>query len=82
MTRRRSLTLLAGAAAVPLASTGLGKVLVDSQGRTIHLFKRDTGSKSACSGACAGSWPPVRVTGKPTVGSGATASMLGTTDRY
>jgi predicted lipoprotein with Yx(FWY)xxD motif len=59
----------------------LGKILVDSKGRTVYLFKKDTGSKSTCSGACAFDWPPVTTTGKPTAGTGATASMLGTTRR-
>ena len=36
------------------------------------------GTKSACAGACASAWPPLRVSGKPTVGAGATASMLRT----
>ena len=68
-------------ATIGAASTGLGTILVDSQGRTVYLFKKDTGTKSTCSGECANDWPPVRVTGKPTAGSGATASMLGTTKR-
>ena len=66
---------------VSTASTSLGTVLVDSQGRTLYLFKADHGTKSACSGACASAWPPLRVSGKPTVGGGATASKLGTTQR-
>ena len=37
--------------------------------------------RSACSGACAGAWPPVRADGKPTVGEGANASLVGTTTR-
>ena len=60
---------------------GLGKVLVDSKGRTVYLFEKDTGSKSTCSGACATDWPPVPASSKPTAGDGATASMLGTTKR-
>jgi predicted lipoprotein with Yx(FWY)xxD motif len=59
----------------------LGKILVDSQGRTIYLFKHDTGSMSTCSGACAAEWPPVNTTGKPTGDNGVTDSMLGTTTR-
>jgi len=47
----------------------------------VYLFKKDTSSKSTCTGACAASWPPVRATGKPTAAGGATASMLGTTKR-
>ena len=66
---------------VSTASTSLGTILVDSQGRTLYLFKADNGTKSACSGACASAWPPLRAGAKPTVGGGATASELGTTQR-
>jgi predicted lipoprotein with Yx(FWY)xxD motif len=59
----------------------LGKILVDSNGRTVYLFAKDTGAKSTCSGACAADWPPVTTSGKPTAGSGLTASMVGTTTR-
>ena len=61
--------------------SGLGKILVDSTGRTVYLFEKDTGPKSTCSGACAAEWPPVTTTGKPSAGNGLTASMLGTTKR-
>ena len=60
---------------------GLGSVLVDSQGRTVYLFEKDTGPESTCFGACATEWPPVTTSGKPSAGSGVTASMLGTTKR-
>jgi predicted lipoprotein with Yx(FWY)xxD motif len=70
-----------GAAAVNVRSTSLGKILVDSQGRTLYLFEKDTGPKSTCSGACASAWPPFRTSGKPKAGSGVTASLLGTTTR-
>jgi predicted lipoprotein with Yx(FWY)xxD motif len=70
------------AATVGVASnSSLGNILVDSKGRTIYLFKKDSGTKSACSGACAVNWPPVRTSGTPTVGSGLTASKVGTTSR-
>jgi predicted lipoprotein with Yx(FWY)xxD motif len=115
MTRSRSITLLAAAAAIPLtalalascgggsndataskappktadappatvavANSGLGKILVDPQGRTLYLIKKDAGIRSACFGACARAWPPLRASDKPTVGSGANAAMLGTTAR-
>jgi predicted lipoprotein with Yx(FWY)xxD motif len=68
-------------ATVGVASNSLGKILVDSQGRTLYLFKKDTGTKSNCSGACAAAWPPLHASGKPTVGSGASASMVGTAKR-
>jgi predicted lipoprotein with Yx(FWY)xxD motif len=62
-------------------STRLGKILVDSQGRTLYLFKKDSGTKSACFGACATAWPPLRAAGKPKVGTGARASMVASTKR-
>jgi predicted lipoprotein with Yx(FWY)xxD motif len=112
VTPRTSISLLAGAALIPLAAlavagcgggataspespetasgrpatlgaadTGLGRILVDSKGRTIYLFTKDKGTESACSDACANAWPPVRANGKPTVGAGANASQVGTTTR-
>jgi predicted lipoprotein with Yx(FWY)xxD motif len=67
---------------VGTASAGnLGTVLVDSQGRTLYLFQQDEGTKSECSGPCASVWPPLRANGRPTVGGGANASMIGTTAR-
>ncbi|HEX4734962.1 MAG TPA: hypothetical protein VH247_11145 [Thermoleophilaceae bacterium] len=106
MTRSRSLTSLAGAAAISLtalalaacgaggtgstgggnttvgvSTTGVGKVLVDSKGRTLYLFEKDSGMKSACAGACAAAWPPLLAKGEPTAGSGAKASLVATTKR-
>jgi predicted lipoprotein with Yx(FWY)xxD motif len=66
---------------VSVAKTHLGKILVNSRGRTLYLFKKDSGTKSACFGACATAWPPLRTGGKPTAGKGAKASLLGTTRR-
>ena len=39
------------------------------------------GNKSACAGACAAAWPPLRATGKPVVGTALSASKIGTTAR-
>jgi predicted lipoprotein with Yx(FWY)xxD motif len=70
------------ATTVDVASTrGLGKILVDSQGRTLYLFKADTGTTSACSGDCAIDWPPVTTAGKATVGGDLSTSKVGTTKR-
>ncbi len=71
----------AGGPSVKLASTGLGKVLVEARGRTLYLFEADKGTMSACGGACASVWPPLTTTGRPTAGPGVTASKLGTTKR-
>jgi predicted lipoprotein with Yx(FWY)xxD motif len=69
------------AATIGVANSDLGKILVDAQGRTLYLFKKDSGTKSACFGACASAWPPLRDAGKPTVADGAKASMVATTAR-
>ena len=53
------------AAAGPLLKTAdnatLGKIVVDSGGRTVYTFDKDTSSTSACTGGCAGTWPAVLV---------------------
>jgi predicted lipoprotein with Yx(FWY)xxD motif len=68
-------------ASVGVANTGLGDVLVNRQGRTLYLFARDSGTTSACTGACAVNWPPLHVRGAPVVGDGAKPSELGKTAR-
>jgi predicted lipoprotein with Yx(FWY)xxD motif len=66
---------------ISTSTTSLGKMLVDSQGRTLYLFKKDTNGKSSCSGQCATFWPPLIASGKPVAGAGVKASLLGTTKR-
>jgi predicted lipoprotein with Yx(FWY)xxD motif len=70
-----------GTGSVALASSKLGNILVDGKGRTLYLFEADKGTSSTCDGACASAWPPLATTGKPTAGSGVSASKLGTTKR-
>src|SRR4051812_48768076 len=69
------------AATVGVSNQSLGKILVDSKGRTLYLFTRDSGTMSECTGACAVNWPPLKATGKPTIGSGADGSLISTTSR-
>lgn len=61
--------------------SGLGTVLVDSEGLTVYTFAKDRGSTSSCYGACEQGWPPVLAEGKPSAGEGAMSSQLGTTKR-
>lgn len=68
-------------ATVGVAKDSLGSILVNSHGRTLYLFKRDSGTTSACTGACAANWPPLRISAKPTVGNGANASVVATIPR-
>lgn len=61
--------------------SGLGTVLVDSEGFTVYEFARDKGTTSSCYGACEEGWPPVTTSGAPKAGEGAMSSQLGTTKR-
>ena len=69
------------AATVGIASSQLGRILVDSHGRTLYLFAKDRHGKSACYGLCAGYWPALTTKGKPKAISGASRALLGTTRR-
>ena len=66
---------------VGVASSKLGRILVDGHGRTLYLFAKDKRGKSTCSGACLAYWPPLIASGKPRAIAGAKASLLGTTRR-
>jgi predicted lipoprotein with Yx(FWY)xxD motif len=68
-------------AVVAVRGTSLGRILVDGHGRTLYRFAKDTGSHSACFGACARVWPPLRTTGAPRAGAGIIASSLGSSRR-
>ena len=63
------------------ADAGLGTILVDSGGRTLYLFRRDTPGRSVCAGACAAAWPPLRDTSAPLSGTGLRPSLVGLTRR-
>lgn len=69
------------AAMVAVASSPLGRILVDGQGRTLYLFQADKGSNSMCYGECALAWPPLTTDGAPKAGKGAVSAELGTTKR-
>ena len=69
------------AATIGVANESLGKILVNSRGRTLYLFQKDSGTTSECTGACAANWPPLRANGSPRIGSGANASLLASTMR-
>jgi len=38
-------------------------ILTDAKGDTLYYFTPDTATKSACTGGCAGAWPPLLMTG-------------------
>ena len=66
----------ANGATVAVASSKLGDILVDADGRTLYAFTKDKGDQSACSGECATNWPAL--TGDATAGTGAKAALLST----
>lgn len=91
LTIAAALTLTAGAVAQPAAHparvatvrimhTSSGALLVASNGHTIYQLSRDRHNHDVCvtTSGCASVWPPLTVSGKPTAGSGAKASLLGT----
>jgi len=59
----------------------LGKYLTDTTGKTLYLYTPDTSAASTCSGKCIANWPAFVTNGAPQAGTGATASMLGTSPR-
>jgi len=67
-------------ATVRVAKTNLGKILVNSKGRTLYLFQPDSGTTSACADACAAAWPPL-TSATPKIGKGAKASLASTATR-
>ena len=66
---------------VGTASSKLGRIIINKQGRTLYLFEKDKHGKSACYGACAKYWPPLLTRGKPVAGAGVKAKLLGVTKR-
>lgn len=41
-------------------------ILTDAKGDTLYYFTPDTATASACTGGCAGAWPPLLMTGSGT----------------
>ncbi|GAA2101959.1 hypothetical protein [Actinomadura alba] len=65
------------------ASSRLGDIVVDGEGRTLYRFDDDTASPSAsnCEDACATAWPPVLVGEKIAVRKGLNSSLVGKVKR-
>ena len=74
-------TVSAVTGTIKVASSSLGNIVVDAQGRTLYLFMQDSGGSSSCTGGCADTWPPLTITGSATGGAGVDASKLGTISR-
>ena len=74
----RSSSSSSSAVTVKTASSPLGTILVDQDGKTLYLFEADSMDKSNCSGGCLALWPAVMADGKATAGNGVSAGMIGT----
>ncbi len=59
----------------------LGKILVDGAGRTLYALTKDTDNTTTCYDKCEQAWPPLLTLDKPTLGDGADATLLGSTQR-
>jgi predicted lipoprotein with Yx(FWY)xxD motif len=71
----------ATAVSISTAKGADGTYLTGASGRALYLWVADSKGKSNCSGACASAWPPLIVTGTPTVSGGVMSAQLGTTTR-
>ncbi|HTC69990.1 MAG TPA: hypothetical protein VK662_10515 [Acidothermaceae bacterium] len=71
----------AGPATVDVKTGSLGTYLTDGSGNTLYLYTPDTTSTSTCYGQCIAFWPAFVTSAAPQAGSGADASMLGTSKR-
>jgi predicted lipoprotein with Yx(FWY)xxD motif/Ca2+-binding RTX toxin-like protein len=70
-----------GGTVVKLRQSSLGRILVDSHGKTLYLWAHDKRGRSSCYGACATNWPPLITRGKPRAISGARSALVGATRR-
>lgn len=66
---------------VKLGDSQYGRILFGGNDQAIYLFDKEGGPTSECYGECAAAWPPVLTEGEPRAAGGASAGMLGTTER-
>lgn len=70
-----------GSTVITTVSSSAGTFLANSSGHAVYLWTKDSNGMSACSGACAGAWPPVTTTGTVTASGEAKSSDLSTITR-
>jgi predicted lipoprotein with Yx(FWY)xxD motif len=64
---------------VKVASTGVGEVLSDGQGRVFYIFTPDGTGAATCVDACAAAWPPVLTEGGVVADAAVSKLKLGST---
>jgi predicted lipoprotein with Yx(FWY)xxD motif len=60
---------------VHTGKTDFGKVLVDSNGKTLYVFAADSPGKSNCTGTCLQYWPAAKASGTVSHSSDVTAKL-------
>ena len=60
---------------VHTGKTDFGKVLVDSNGKTLYAFAADSPGKSNCTGSCLQYWPAAQASGTVSHSSDVTAKL-------
>lgn len=71
-------TTAAAAVLKTAKSEKFGTILVDANGKSLYTFDRDTSPTSACTGTCAGTWPPLLIPaggGTPVPNTGVTGKL-------
>jgi len=68
-------------AVVKVGPTNLGRVLVDSHGKTLYMWAHDKTARSTCYGDCAEYWPPLVTSARPMALAGARQNLIGTSRR-
>ena len=70
-----------GGAVLALRHTALGTILTTGGGLTVYTFEADHGTTSACTGACAATWPPVTTSGARITVAGGAGALAGQISR-
>lgn len=70
-----------GSATVMVATSDLGDILVDGEGRVLYLFTPDGAGTPTCYEGCAQAWPPLLADRDITVGPGLDDSDFSTATR-
>ena len=60
-----------------IAGGHAGRHLTGAGGRALYLWEGDRRNHSNCTGACAGTWPPLLSKSKPTAGRGVKSHEIG-----
>jgi predicted lipoprotein with Yx(FWY)xxD motif len=66
-----------GGAALGVASSALGQIVVDGKGMSVYMYDKDTqnAGSSSCSGPCAAKWPAVTAESDTPAGQGVTGKI-------